>query len=125
MIELNASHPGVIFLDAPKGCSSATMREKGIDRASGDILALRMDGAVGDGRWLQAFDATMSTTPSVSRESSKPFTPVVDDAIAARRTPASAPVAAFRERRGSESVVMSGTTVAIRDDAKRGVLQQK
>jgi hypothetical protein len=133
IVELNATHPGVIFLDAPKGSTSAAMREAGIDRASGDILALRMDGAVGDGRWLQAFDSTVSS-PSTSggREAARPLSPVVDDAIAARerRTPAGTPVAnsgvaipSSRERRSGQFEVTTGgvSAVAVREEAPRMV----
>lgn len=130
MIELNSTHPGVIFLDAPKGTTSAVMRETGIDRASGDILALRMDGAVGDGRWLQAFDGTVKADVSHSRESARPIAAVADDAIAARRTPAAAPAVSpnmSRERRSASfaSVSSGGSAVAVRDDVKRGVRHQK
>lgn len=131
LVELNATHPGVIFLDSPKGTTSAAMREAAIGRASGDILALRMDGAVGDGRWLNAFDATVNVSVSHSREASKPIAAVADDAIAVRerRSPASAPAVsphAPRERRASQYDTLKGgsSAVAVRDDAKRGVRHQ-
>lgn len=56
---LKAAYPCVVFLDAPRGTSSALMREIGMNYASGDIIALRVDGAVGDGMWLGAFNSTV------------------------------------------------------------------
>ena len=84
--ELSAAHPGVVFLEAPVGSSSAEMREIGVHCASGDILAMRTDGAVGDGCWLQAFESTVGVTPAAlaPREVARNIAPVVDDAIAAR-----------------------------------------
>lgn len=84
--ELGGSHPGVIFLEAPEGSSAAAMRVIGVDFASGDILALRTDDAVGEGDWLQAFDSTLGATPTVARpprEAVRALAPV-DDRVAAR-----------------------------------------
>ena len=84
--ELSAAHPGVIFLDAPKGSSSAALRLLGVDFASGDILTLRMDGAVGDGEWLQAFESAVGATPAADRaprETARKLAPV-DERVAAR-----------------------------------------
>lgn len=58
---LGAAYPSVTFIETPVGVGSASMREVGMNRATGDIVALRMDGAVGDGMWLEAFDATVGS----------------------------------------------------------------
>ena len=58
---LKAAYPCVVFLDAPRGTSSALMRDIGMNYASGDIVALRVDLAVGDGMWLGAFNSTVGS----------------------------------------------------------------
>jgi len=58
---LTAAYPCVVFLDAPQGTSNAQMRDIGMNYASGDIVALRVDLAVGDGMWLGAFNSTVGS----------------------------------------------------------------
>lgn len=58
---LSAAYPSVTFLEAGEGCTGAQMRELGMQSARGDIVALRPDGAVGDGLFLEAFDQTVGT----------------------------------------------------------------
>jgi hypothetical protein len=58
---LAAAYPSVTFLEAPTGSDVSTMRELGMGHARGDIVALRMDGAVGDGMFLDAFCAMVGT----------------------------------------------------------------
>lgn len=82
---LGAAYPSVTFLGAPNGMGSTQMRELGMNRATGDIVSLRMDGTVGDGMWLDAFGGTMGCVDDdVMVEVEVPLVPVVDDtAIAA------------------------------------------
>lgn len=58
---LTELYPTVTFLDAPAECAERELREIGMGFAKGDIIALRMDGAIGDGAWLSAFHATVGT----------------------------------------------------------------
>jgi len=58
---LGAAYPSVTFLEAGEGCTSAQMRELGMQAARGDIVALRPDGAVGDGLFLDAFGTLVGT----------------------------------------------------------------
>lgn len=64
---LGAAYPSVTFLSVPQGTASAEMREAGMSAACGDIVALRQDGAVADGLWLEAFDATVGSVDSAGR----------------------------------------------------------
>lgn len=64
---LGAAYPSVTFLSVPQGTSSAEMRESGMSTATGDIVALRQDGAVADGLWLEAFDATVGSVEDAGR----------------------------------------------------------
>ncbi len=63
---LSAAYPSVTFLEAGEGCTGAQMRELGMQAACGDIVALRPDGAVGDGLFLEAFDATVGTVEELA-----------------------------------------------------------
>jgi hypothetical protein len=56
---LGAAYPSVTFLEAGEGCTGAQMRELGMTSARGDIVSIRMDGAVGDGLFLEAFGETV------------------------------------------------------------------
>ncbi len=64
---LSAAYPCVEFLDVAVGTSGADMREVGTNYASGDIISLRVDVAVGDGGWLDAFDSTVGSLGDVVR----------------------------------------------------------
>lgn len=81
---LGAAYPSVTFLGAPDGMASAQLREFGMSRATGDIVALRMDGAVGDGMWLDAFGGTVGCVDEgVMVEVEIPLAPVVEEAVIA------------------------------------------
>jgi hypothetical protein len=56
---LSAAYPSVRFLLSAAGASTADMRALGMACACGDIISLKTDAAVGDGNWLEAFDATV------------------------------------------------------------------
>jgi len=58
---LATAYPSVTFLEAPVGSDVTAMREMGMGQARGDIVALRLDRVVGDGRWLDAFCAMVGT----------------------------------------------------------------
>jgi hypothetical protein len=58
---LSTAYPSVTFLEVPAGSDVTTMREIGMGQARGDVVALRLDGAVGDGMWLDAFCAMVGT----------------------------------------------------------------
>ena len=108
---LTAAYPSVSFLDAPDGSSDAEMREIGMNYASGDIVALRMDGAVGDGLWLEAFDSTVGcleeSTPPVETEI--PVTTVADDALA------------MQERRKGRAYSVPSTSLPIKRDRRADI----
>lgn len=102
---LCAAYPSVTFLDAGEGCTSAQMRELGMQAARGDIVALRPDGAVGDGLFLEAFDATVGMVeehPLVEIEVPMPV--VMEQAVGDRRRPESmvAPASVTGPRRRSD-----------------------
>lgn len=81
---LSVAYPSVTFLDAPAPMGSAQLREFGMSRATGDIVALRMDAAVDDGVWLDAFGATVGCVDEGAMiEVEIPLTAVVEDAVAA------------------------------------------
>jgi len=86
---LGRGYPCVRFLDAARNSTSAEMREIGMIAASGDIIALRMDGSVGDGMWLEAFDATVGSVDEEmdgkdvrAFEAEIPLVPAVEEAAA-------------------------------------------
>jgi len=62
---LASAYPSVHFLEAPAESTVSAMREMGMGQACGDIVALRLDGAVGDGAWLDAFCAMVGTVDEV------------------------------------------------------------
>lgn len=64
---LGSAYPSVTFLSVPQGTACAEMREAGMSTATGDIVALRQDGAVADGLWLEAFDATVGSVEDAGR----------------------------------------------------------
>ena len=58
-------HPEARFIRAPRGSSQAQLRDLGMAAASGDIVSLREDVAVGDGRWIDAFLRAVGVDASV------------------------------------------------------------
>ena len=123
---LKAAYPCVIFLDAPRGTASAEMRDIGMNYASGDIVALRMDGAVGDGMWLGAFNSMVGRvsepphveievpllavpgdlSPSAERRKSKAYATPTVTATSKRRIdllPRLSPLVASREMETSSA----------------------
>ena len=63
---------GAEFVVAPTGCTRAEMCDLGMSRASGLIVAVRDDVAVGDAGWLHTYrallpmrDATVPVSPPV------------------------------------------------------------
>lgn len=112
---LAAAYPSVTFLEVPTGTASGSMRELGMNRATGDIVALRADGAVGDGLWLEAFDATVGTVEDLSPvEIEVPMVVAVDESVALAgdrrrgRGYLAPSVAATPKRRGESTRPMSG-----------------
>lgn len=70
-IAFDTAYPSVLFLEAPAASSLSERREIGISRAAGDIVAVRIDGDVGDTAWLSAFERVVVATeelPYVERE---------------------------------------------------------
>lgn len=95
---LGSDHPGVMFLEAPAGCTDQVMRDLGMGHATGDIIALRMDGAVGDGRWLEAFDATVGEVAPVVADVEQVRSPVVDGGADVHEVEVPARASSLRER---------------------------
>jgi hypothetical protein len=80
---LSAAYPGIRFVEAPHQSTIVAMRELGMQFASGDIVTLRNDDAVGDGMWLSVFDATVGVVDEpVLMDSEVPMLPVSDNSIA-------------------------------------------
>jgi hypothetical protein len=50
---------GAVFVVAPAGCSRAEMCDLGMNRATGTIVAVRDDAAVGDASWLNAYKSVL------------------------------------------------------------------
>jgi hypothetical protein len=60
---------GAEFVAAPPGCTRAEMCDLGMSHASGSIVAVRDDVAVGDARWLDTYRAVLpmrDATPAQS-----------------------------------------------------------
>jgi len=60
------------FVRAPESSTLARMRDVGMAQASGDIVALREDVAVGDGSWLEVFAYCVGATGGVAARSLAP-----------------------------------------------------
>ena len=73
-------HTGAEFVAAPAGSTRAEMCDLGMKRASGMIVAVRDDVAVGDAGWLSAYRAVL-----VAREAHVPVEAVVMDTQVATR----------------------------------------
>jgi len=125
---LGSAYPSVTFLDVAAGTSSAYMREAGMARATGDIVALRLDGAVGDGVWLEAFDATVGCVDEAAPSDLElPMASGIDDAMVqgvdrrrgrAYLTPS---VAATPKRRGDLGRVVASATATDAESSGTGV----
>jgi ribosomal protein L21E len=105
-------YPGVIFLEAPAECADRELREIGMGFAKGDIIALRMDGAIGDGAWLSAFHATVGTV-----DNERPLELEVGLAVAVEETATSAD--RRRNRAASLSAAPASSVQKRRSDAGR------
>lgn len=75
---------GAEFVAAPTGCTRAEMCDLGMSRASGSIVAVRDDVAVGDARWLDTYRAVLP-----KRDATAPLSPPIEslvmDTLAAAR----------------------------------------
>jgi hypothetical protein len=75
---------GAEFVVAPPGCTRAEMCDLGMSRASGSIVAVRDDVAVGDARWLATYRAVLPPHDAAPPLSS-PIESVVMDTLVAGR----------------------------------------
>ena len=90
------------FVRASEPSTLPAMRDVGMAQASGDIVALREDVAVGDGSWLEVFARCVGVTEGVAARSQAPVAGTdrpadlprpVADAPAVPRSPRPDPVA--------------------------------
>ena len=91
---------GAEFVKAPVGSSRAQMCDLGMSRATGSIVAVRDDVAVGDARWLDTYLAVLpraEVTLTVSAESLVMDTLVAGSVI---RADSAQPYAALDKRAG-------------------------
>jgi hypothetical protein len=72
---------GAEFVSAPVGSTRAEMCDLGMSRASGSIVAVRDDVAVGDARWLETYRAILPARSGSPR--SRPAESVLMDTMAA------------------------------------------
>ena len=79
---LSVERTGAEFVVAPSGCSRAEMCDLGMSRASGTIVAVRDDVAIGDASWLDAYRAVL---PKTRPSTSAPMESVVMDSMVAGR----------------------------------------
>ncbi|MCC6927933.1 MAG: hypothetical protein IT359_02970 [Gemmatimonadaceae bacterium] len=100
---LDAAYPGVHFIDVDASSTLSERRELGISRASGDIVAVKIDGEVGDSSWLRPFERVVVTSddaPMLDRDAT-PAPVRADDSAERKRSrtgrPA-VPAAARRDR---------------------------
>ncbi|HEX6314200.1 MAG TPA: hypothetical protein VFZ73_05045, partial [Gemmatimonadaceae bacterium] len=85
---------GVEFVTAPRGSSRAEMCDCGMRRASGSIVAVRDDVAIGDATWIDAYRSLIPRRPAVTTSAVESV--VMDTQVATRSAPADAlPGAAF------------------------------
>lgn len=75
---------GAEFVVAPPGCTRAEMCDLGMSRASGSIVAVRDDVAVGDARWLETYRAVLPPHDAATPQS-LPIESVVMDTLVAGR----------------------------------------
>jgi hypothetical protein len=67
---------GAEFVVAPSGCTRAEMCDLGMSRASGSIVAVRDDVAVGDARWLDTYRAVLPR-----RDATAPLSPPIESVV--------------------------------------------
>jgi hypothetical protein len=67
---------GAEFVAAPPGSTRAEMCDLGMSRASGTIVAVRDDVAVGDARWLDTFRAVLPM-----RDATAPLSPPIESLV--------------------------------------------
>jgi hypothetical protein len=100
---------GAEFVMAPAGSTRAEMCDLGMSHASGAIIAVRDDAAVGDAGFLEAFRAIL---PRREPASIPVETVIVDTMVAGAATLADA-VASFATRDKTARTVTIGTVAAL------------
>ena len=95
---------GAEFISAPLGSTRAEMCDLGMGCATGSIVAVRDDSAIGDARWLETYRALLTryrdTTPQ-----SAPIESVVMDTVVARRVVLADKAAASSSPMGTDARV--------------------
>lgn len=79
---LSVERTGAEFVVAPPGCSRAEMCDLGMLHASGTIVAVRDDVAIGDASWLDAYRALL---PKAKPSAAAPMESVVMNSMVAGR----------------------------------------
>ena len=97
---------GAEFVVAPAGCSRAEMCDLGMTRATGTIVAVRDDAAVGDASWLDAYRGVLPTTVPASAPTELV---IMETMIAGRvgRADSAAPLGAIESAVRAASIEMS------------------
>jgi hypothetical protein len=106
---------GAEFVVAPSGSTRAEMCDLGMSRASGSIVAVRDDVAVGDARWLDTYRAVLPM-----RDATAPLSPVesvvLDTLVAGRAGLADrAPSFATLESKARAATIEMAAAVAASD----------
>lgn len=100
-IALESAYPSVRFIEVPLTSTLSERREIGISRAAGDIVAVKIDGEVGDSSWLHAFERVVGATeevPMLDRDAT-PAAVRADESGERRRQRPSRPAASAPARR--------------------------
>ena len=83
-LPLTLEKSGAEFVAAPPGSTRAEMCDLGMGCATGSIVAVRDDSAVGDAHWLDTYRAVLPRHENTAPQST-PIESVVMDTLVARR----------------------------------------
>ena len=102
---------GAEFIAAPPGSTRAQMCDLGMSCATGSIVAVRDDVAVGDARWIDTYRAVLSTPAETVRSHRADV--VVMDTLLTRRvaigdTPPSSSASALKEHAAANEMAAAG-----------------